>query len=249
MDASVFPLLFGFGLVLFRTAGIVVAAPVLSARMVPVRIRAGLAFALALAAFVGAGSPRADLPASLVALMGHALAETAVGLGAGLGARVILDAALAAGQLAGIGMGLGFSALVDPLGGVPSSSLGQLFSMVALGFAVSMGIHREAVVWLARSVHDMPPGSAADFASFASVVIAHCLTSVALAVRLAFPILAVVTIGHVALGLVGRLAPQLNIATLGFSVAILAGGGAIYLVVPTAAEVAARMAVEALTRS
>jgi len=249
MDAAIFPWLFGFCLVLFRTAGIVVAAPVLSARMVPLRIRAGIAFALALAAFVGAGAPQAEPPESLVALMGYALSETVVGLGAGLGARVILDAALAAGQLAGVGMGLGFSAIVDPLGGVPSSALGQLFSIVALGFAVTLGIHREAVVWLARSVHDMPPGSAVDIASVAHLLVAHCLTSVALAVRLAFPILAVVTIGHVALGLVGRLAPQLNIATLGFSVAILAGGGAIYLVVPTAAEIAARMAVEALTRS
>ncbi len=248
MSEEAFPTLFGFALVLFRAAGLVAVAPVLSARMVPIRIRLTLTFAVAFAAFSGAGLPEAAIPASLLSLGGAALSETAIGLAAGLAARLVFDAALAAGQLAGLGMGLGFSAIVDPVAGVPSSALGQLFTIVALGFAVSFGVHREAFAWLARSVLIFPPGLPADGPQLARVVLAHGLSSVALAVRLAFPILAVVTVGHLSLGLVGRLAPQLNMATLGFSVAILAGGGAVYLVVPTAAELAARLTVEALTR-
>ncbi|AKU93011.1 flagellar biosynthetic protein FliR [Vulgatibacter incomptus] len=249
MDEQAFPFLFGFGLVLFRAAGVVAVAPVLSARMIPTRIRIGVAFVAALAAHAGAGFPSPELPASLFALAGSALSETAIGLAAGLGARIVLDAALAAGQLAGLGMGLGFSAIVDPVGGVQSSTLGQLFSMAALGFAVTLGVHREAIAWLARSVREMPPGLPLDAKALLGSMVAHSLGSFALSVRLAFPILAAVTVGHLALGLVGRIAPQMNLSTLGFSVAILAGGGAVYLVVPTAAEIAARMAVEAFTRS
>lgn len=249
MSEAALPFLLGYSLVLFRVAGVVLTAPVLSARMIPIRVKAGIALVFAAAAFAGAGMPHAPLPASIFGLAGHALAESAIGIAAGLSARMIFDAALAAGQLAGLGMGFGFSAIVDPLGGVPSSALGQLFSIAALGFAVTLGIHREAVAWLARSVLLTPPGGAIDAAHLASVVVATALSSVALAIRLAFPILAVVTIAHLALGVVGRLAPQLNLATLGFSAAILAGGGAVYLVVPTAAEIAARLALEALTRS
>jgi flagellar biosynthetic protein FliR len=47
---------------------------------------------------------------------------------------------------------------------------------------------------------------------------------------------------------VGRTAQQLNLGTLGFSVAVVAGGGAFYLVAPAAAELAARAAVAALAR-
>jgi len=248
MNAAAFPFLLGFALILFRALGVVLVAPVLSARMLPAPFRIGIALIAAAAAFAGAGMPSVVLPDSFFSLLGLALGESAVGIAAGLAARLIFEAALAAGQLAGLGMGFGFTALVDPVAGVPSSALGQLFMMSALGFAAAFGLHREAIAWLARSVIAFPPGSGLDGATLASSVISHSLTSVALAVRLAFPILAVVTIGHLALGLVGRLAPQLNMGTLGFSVAILAGGGAVYLVAPPAAELVARMAVEALTR-
>jgi flagellar biosynthesis protein FliR len=44
----------------------------------------------------------------------------------------------------------------------------------------------------------------------------------------------------------GRTAPQLNISSVGFSVTILAGGGALYLTAPTIAEMAARAVHDAL---
>jgi flagellar biosynthesis protein FliR len=59
--------------------------------------------------------------------------------------------------------------------------------------------------------------------------------------------MAAVTFGHVALGVVGRTAPQLNISSVGFSITILAGGGALYMVAPTVAEMCARAARDALT--
>jgi flagellar biosynthesis protein FliR len=56
-----------------------------------------------------------------------------------------------------------------------------------------------------------------------------------------------VLVGHVVMAGMSRSAPQLNLGTLGFSVAILAGGGAFYLVAPAAAELAARAAVTAMS--
>jgi len=46
---------------------------------------------------------------------------------------------------------------------------------------------------------------------------------------------------------VGRTAPQLNINSVGFSITILAGGGALYLLAPRIAELAARTAASAFT--
>jgi flagellar biosynthesis protein FliR len=56
-----------------------------------------------------------------------------------------------------------------------------------------------------------------------------------------------VTFGQVALGVVGRTAPQLNISSVGFSITILAGGAALYMTAPTIAEIAARAASAALS--
>jgi flagellar biosynthetic protein FliR len=79
----------------------------------------------------------------------------------------------------------------------------------------------------------------------AARTIGQAVLAMALAVRLAFPVLAAVLLGHAAMGLTSRLAPQLNLSNVGFSVAILAGGLGIYLAAPTIAELAARAAVAA----
>jgi len=54
-----------------------------------------------------------------------------------------------------------------------------------------------------------------------------------------FPVLAAVTIGHLSLGLLNRTTPQLGLSNIGFSVALLAGAGALYLVAPPRALMAA----------
>jgi flagellar biosynthetic protein FliR len=240
--------LWGFGLLLFRTAGLCVTAPVLGARVVPQRVRLGVSVMLAFAVFQGAGAPAVAPPPDLLALGGAAALETGLGLLGGLAARWVLDAALAAGHLAGLSAGLGFSALVDPVSGAESTGLSQLFFAGAQLFALSLGIHREAVAWLARGATAFPPGAAHDLGPVLAAAIGQAVLSMALAVRLAFPVLAAVLMGHAAMGVMNRMAPQLNLANVGFSIAILAGGVAVYLSAPAAAELAARAAIATFAR-
>jgi len=84
-----------------------------------------------------------------------------------------------------------------------------------------------------------------DLGGLAQNAIGQAAFSVALAVRLAFPILGAVLLGHLLMGLLTRMAPQLNLSNVGFSIAILAGGLALYLTAPAIAELAARAAVQA----
>ena len=242
MDVPV-PALYGFALVLMRTAGLCASAPLLGSRPVPARVRLALALGLSLALFSAAGAPAAPLPTHLVALAGAALRETLLGLAAGLGARLALEAATTAGHLAGLSMGLGYGALVDPFHGAESTALSQLLSFGALGAAIALGLHREAVAWLAYSLRALPPGAAVDFRSLFWGVALQATVSLALAVRLAFPVLAAATLGHLVLGGAGRLAPQLNLSSVGFSVSLLAGGLALFALAPTLAAVVAQHAV------
>jgi len=244
MDASL-ATLWGFGLVLFRTAGLCATAPMLGARLVPARVRMGLALALSFAVFNGAGAPAVAVPSTLLGLAGPALVETLLGLLGGLAARWALDAALAAGHLAGLSAGLGFSALIDPTSGAESNGLSQYFFAGAQAAALSLGLHREAVAWLARAAVTWPPGSAVELGPILARTAGHAVLSVALSVRLAFPVLAAVLLGHACMGVMSRMAPQLNLSNVGFSIAILAGGLGVYLAAPGVAELAARAAVAA----
>jgi flagellar biosynthetic protein FliR len=236
----------GFALVLLRTAGLLVTVPILGARLVPARIRLALAIILAFVTFTGAGSPLVAPPDDLAGLFLVSVSETALGLLAGLSARFALDAALAAGQLIGISMGVGFAALVDPTSGAESNAPGELLLTLAQLSAIALGFHREAVIWLARSVRQFPPGGQQGLEELGVHAINQAVLGVTLAVRISMPVLAAVVAAYAITGILSRSAPQLSLANVGFSIAILAGGGALYLVVPQAAELVARSTLAAL---
>ncbi len=236
---------YGYALLLLRTAGLLLAAPVMGTRLVPVRVRLGLALVVSVAVFTGAGSPRVPPPAGLLGLATAAAGETALGVLAGLAARWVLDAALAAGQVAALSMGIGLGALIDPSSGSESSALSQLLFTSAQAGAVALGIHREALAWLTRSAVIWPPGGRLALSELTLRAAGHAAFSAALAVRIAFPVLAAVMLGHACMGVAARTTPQLNLSSVGFSIAVLAGGTALYLVAPAAADLAARSAVAA----
>jgi flagellar biosynthetic protein FliR len=236
---------YGFALLLLRTAALFTTAPILGARVVPARIRLGMAVAVAVAVYSGAGSPQVSPPDSLFGLAAAAAGETAIGLCAGMAARWLLEAALAAGHAAGLAAGLGFSAVVDPFTGAEATAVAQTYFLVAQGSAVALGLHREAVVWLVRATQAFPLGGAPDVPALAMRTIGFGILSIGLSVRLAVPVMAAVMVGHAVMGMMGRMAPQLSLGTIGFSVAILAGGFALYLAAPAAAELAARAALQA----
>jgi len=241
------PALFGFLMVSFRCAALCMTAPILSAKAVPNRVRLSLALVVSMAVWLGAGAPPYFATQSLAGLAGRALVETLIGVSGGLAARFMVDGLMAAGQLIATVMGLSYGSILDPVHGAESTALGEILSMASLGVMVALGLHREAIVWLCRSVVELPPMAPVELGRFFGHVLSQAIEGAALGVRLAFPIMTAVTFGHVAMGVIGRGAEQVNLSSIGFSVTILAGGGALYVMAPTIAEMAARAALAAFT--
>jgi flagellar biosynthesis protein FliR len=240
------PWLYGAFLVLLRGAGLVMVAPGASARTVPTRVRMAFAVLISLAAWLGAGSPHVAVPGSLASLVLSAGCETLFGMAGGMGARWVLDAAQSAGHNAGLAMGLGYGAQISPISGSDSPAVGQLISMLALGGAVSLGLHREVVLWFCRSLQSAPLDSGVGLRDLFVSALGQGIAGLGLGARVSFPILVGVTSGHIALGLAGKFAPQISLQSMGFAVALLAGGAALYYFGPGAAELVARQAVAAL---
>jgi len=100
-------------LVLARIGGLVVAAPMFGHLLVPPRVRAVLAIALA-AALTPIVPPPAALPGDLWALGGALLTESMLGALLGIVAQFIFAGVELGGQLAGMQMGFGLANLIDP---------------------------------------------------------------------------------------------------------------------------------------
>jgi flagellar biosynthetic protein FliR len=249
MIESLLPQGFGYLLVLFRCGGLCATAPILASQAVPRRVRLGMSLFFAMAAWAAAGSQPHALPQNMLDLALVGASETMIGLCAGFAAKVALDAASAAGSLAGNGMGIGYGQMIDPNSGAEAPVLGNLLSGLALGAAVALGLHREAILWLARSVREIPVGGLADLRELSVHMIRACTDGAVLGLRLGLPFLGAVSLGHLGLGLMGRSTPQISLQSVGFTIAIFCGGAALWYFAPTAAHMAAGAAVAVFSRT
>jgi flagellar biosynthetic protein FliR len=240
-----------FLLLLLRVGTFIMLIPPFGEAQVPARIRLGLAVMLsACLMWAAPASNLGDL--TLSGLFEAAVHETLLGLAGGLGTSLVFQAAGAAGFLAGTSMGLGFGAAAAA--GVDGAGVSQFMHVLTLSALVALGVHRHAIAWLYESVRAFPPGgfssevagSSLEVTRLASNCIAYGLFSMALAVRVVFPVLAASLLGHAAMGIVSRAAPQVNLSSVGFSISILSGGAALYFAAPMMAQVVAQATLASL---
>ena len=203
-----------FGLVLSRVGALVATCPPFCPEPLKSTFRAGLVFWLAVA--LAAGLDQSAAPASW---RGQAVVlELTVGAGMGLVVRLGAAALSLVGDLVEMVVGFGFSQIVDPMTqeqGGPLRLLAQ--TMGAMVFFVCGG-QAQVIEALAQSFRVMPPGKALWHPSAGLALVAQAGEMLALALRMAAPMLAAAGATLLSLAFLTKVAPQLNIWSIGFLV-------------------------------
>lgn len=216
------PLLLG-GLAAVRVLTFVMAIPGMGARTVPVAVKIGLALWVAAATLPGmlaAGVVPPLTPATLaLAVAGEFLA--------GLLLAFVVVTVFATVQLAGelIGLQIGFAIVnvFDPVNQSQNSIVGELyFLFAALVFAALDGPAR-VVVGVAQSFQVLPPGRVDVFGSGVLPLVDAFAGVFSAALRISLPPLTALLLVSVAMGVLGRSVPQLNLLVVGFPLRIIAG--------------------------
>lgn len=203
-----------------RVGGMVLVAPVFSSRAVPVKVRTLLVLLFTVllhpvAMAAAGGTPRL----TAAGVLGEVLAGMAVGMGAAL----IVGGAEAAGELISIHSGLSGAALLDPLTRNSSPVLGQLANLFATALLLAADGHLAMVRALAESLELFPVGTGGDPRAAAAAMVAQGGSLFALGMRFAGPVVAAVLVANVAIALLGRVAPSLNVLSVAFPVQIAVG--------------------------
>lgn len=210
-----------------RVTGLVAIAPLFSARPVPAMVRAGLVVLLVILMVPAlATSPTAAATVPAV------LSEALVGFTLGLGAALLVGAAEAAGELLGIQIGLQGSALVDPLSLQQSTATGQFLQLFAVALLLSLDAHLVMLQALGASVDLIPVGTVGHLRDGLWRLVGLGSHLFVLGLRFAAPVIAVVLLVTIALAVLSRAAPQLNILSLAFPVQIMAGLAALIALIP-----------------
>lgn len=200
-----------------RMGGLLLVAPVFASRTVPVMVRTSLLVVFTwmlfpVAVSVGGVSPVIS-PAT-------AFAETLIGFAIGLGAAVVVGAAEAMGDLLAVHIGLSGAAALDPLTNQSVPVLGQFASLFAVAVLLSVNAHVMMLDAMAASLRYLPVGGVVDAPRGMAAMVASGSTLFALGLRFAAPVLAAVLLANVALAVLSRIAPQLNMLSVAFPIQI-----------------------------
>lgn len=230
---------------LLRVLGIFTTAPVFSSRAFPVRARVGLAVLIAIAAQPSLqGQPAIALDDPLA--FGTVLQQVAIGLAIGMVVRIVFAAVELAGELIGLQMGLNFAAFFDPVSNAQSSAVARFFGNIAALMFVAVNGHLMVLMAVARSFDAFPIGGSALDAL--ARVRPHELGTVLFesALWLALPMIGLLLFVNLAMGVISRVAPQMNIYAIGFPITLTAGLLALVLVLPSMEHPLLRISEQAL---
>ncbi len=213
---------------LARVSGLMLTAPILGSQILPMRVRAGVALALALALLPLAPVPGQLDPLSIAALV-TVMQQLVVGAAMGFALKLAFEALSFGGELVASTMGLGFAQVVGPAQGHNAPVLGQFYLLLATLIFLAMNGHLELISLLATGMQHaswqsaMPGGNALwNLLEFAT----HLFGG---AVLVALPAMASLLVVNLGFGAISRAAPAMNLFSIGFPISICLGFIAIYL--------------------
>lgn len=207
---------------LTRILAFIAAAPLWGTAGIPRRTRLILAFAIAVALTPSLPAMPTVQPASLAGLW-ILLQQMLIGIGMGFAAKIVFTAFDLAGEFIGTQMGLGFATFYDPLNSSQTPVISEFISLLALLLFLAMNGHLLYFATLAQSFSAIPV-SATPLAAGSWLNLAELGSKIFSAgLLLALPIVVALMITNIALAVLTRAAPQLNIFALGFPLTLIGG--------------------------
>lgn len=215
-----------------RVLALFMTAPILHDQAVPARVK--IAFSLLVSLLVAPllpaeqhvpiSSPHAPLVLAQQVLIGATI---------GFAVRLVFAALELAGDVIGLQMGLSFAGFISPGTGEQTPIVGSFLGMVATLIFFAINGHLLLVAAVTESFHSLPvtegPGPQINVAA----MVAAGGEVFRIGLHVALPVLATMLILNLALGVLARVAPQLNVFAIGFPATLLVGIIALMFALPT----------------
>jgi flagellar biosynthesis protein FliR len=227
--ASFVPWLTAVALLSLRLGAMLLPTPLLSAAGAPVTVRVLLVLALAAAlcpVSIGAAATDpllAQLPDRAGLLIQAAGTELALGATMAVAIHFAFSAFAVAGRLLDVQVGFGLSQVFDPMLGSMAPMLNTAFNQIALLAFFLLNGHHAVLRAIAFSLQRLPLGRtwAADTALLPVLKQAAALFSLSFA--LVAPVIFCILLTELALGVIARNLPQMNMLTMGVPIKIVVG--------------------------
>ncbi|KTG16441.1 MULTISPECIES: flagellar biosynthetic protein FliR [unclassified Guyparkeria] len=217
--------------VLIRVGAMLMVAPIFGSQTLPTRVR--LLIALVVSVVITPMVP--DIPSvDPLSVAGFVMIvqQILIGVAMGFVLNLVLSAFVIAGESIAMSMGLGFAQTVDPQNGVSVPLVSQFLTIVVTLLMVTLNVPGMIVKMLADSFTILPISpiglTAEDFRAIAWFGQQMYIN----AVLVALPIVTTLLMVNLAMGVITRAAPQMNIFSVGFPATLMIGFFLLFLAAP-----------------
>lgn len=206
---------------LIRILGIIATAPIFSDRAIPNQVKLGLGLMITLVVIPTLPQiPQFEIFSFYGLLL--LIQQLIIGLAIGFSMRLVFAAVGMAGQMISMSMGLGFAVFYDPHSQGQSTAISQFLSLLAMLIFLSVDGHLLVVSVISESFVSIPIALHNGSINPMKIVLwGEVIFSAGL--LLALPAIAALLITNMALAILTRTAPQLNIFGIGFPVTLSIG--------------------------
>jgi flagellar biosynthetic protein FliR len=212
-----------FLLVMFRAGGLFISAPILSNKNVPAMIKAGFAIILAIILLPLAARTQPLQISSVWTLAILAAKEVLTGFAIGFFFSLLFIAVQMAGSIVGYQIGLAIVNVLDPEAGSEVSIIGEFWYIVAALLFLAIDGHHAVLSAFADSYRLIPVGFFNFSGTVQEFIVRFTAYSFVMAVKIAAPVIITLFLTEVALGVVARTVPQMNIFIVGLPLKIGVG--------------------------
>ncbi len=214
------PMFQGLSLILMRVAPVIFLMPLFHSRNIPIRVKAGLTLIISLVLLPTVKIGPEAFPSEPLSFILFVLLEMMIGFLLGFSVRLTFAGLQLAGELAGFQMGFGMARVMDPQSGSESTVVTEFYYLIGLLLFLAADGHHWFFKALAQSLHVLGPGEFQLQAGLMDLLIRLSGRMFVLAIQIVAPIMAVMFLLQIALGIVSRMIPQVNVLMSSFPLTI-----------------------------
>lgn len=213
-----------FLLILVRIASFMVTAPIFSfASTTPNRFKIGFAVAISLLLFPIV--PKETIIYETIwQYAAIIIKETAVGISIGLMANICMNILNFAGRIIDTEIGFAMASLFDPATRNQVSVTGNLYTYFVMFLLIVTNMYQYIIRAVVDS-YELIPVAGAKFSAgkLMTILIQYITDSFIIAFRIVLPFFTVIFLLNVILGILAKIAPQMNMFVVGMQLKVLAG--------------------------
>lgn len=244
MELPVVMLLNGFDiffLVFVRMTGLFVIAPIFGRRNVPVYLKIGFAFFLAIILVNTISLSKPDYIQNIYYFALIAAKEFLVGITIGYVSYLIFTAIYIAGQMMDMQIGFGMVNVLDPVSNMQVPVTANLYYMMSMIMFLAFNGHHALIKALYESYTLVPLARAVFGSAITNDIIRIFAETFVIGFKISAPILAAILISDVALGVISRSMPQMNVFIVGIPLKIILGIAVLIFTLPSFASMIDRL--------